>query len=46
MEEHVCGTCKWHHCDKFTDWVCTNPDSDYYTDWTEYKETCDEWEGR
>ena len=46
MKEECCGTCNYHKNYTGTDdgWVCVNPDSDYYTDWTEYNDRCDEWE--
>ena len=43
--EEVCGTCKWHKNDN-GGWICTNPDSEYYSDWTEYGEQCEEWEDK
>lgn len=42
-ERMVCGTCKYHETDG-CDFICNNPESDYYSDWTEYDDTCDEWE--
>jgi len=45
-ENQICGTCKWHRTDDDGDWYCTNPDSDYYTEWTGYKDVCEEWEKR
>ncbi len=45
-EEQCCGTCKWHQNEKTVGWACANPDSEYYADWTEYGDTCEEWEGR
>ena len=27
-------------------WVCSNPESDYYTDYTDYTDTCEEWSER
>lgn len=42
-----CGTCKWHFHEKINEgWVCTNADSDYVTDWTDYDFCCDEYEKR
>ena len=46
MIEHICGTCKWHHKDQFGDWHCVNSDSEWCTEWTEYTDTCEEWEGK
>jgi len=47
-KEECCGTCRYHKPDGTfpDDWVCTNPDSDNYSEWTEYEDTCDEWESR
>ena len=44
-DKQVCGTCYWHKRDG-GDWVCTNGNSDNCADWTEYSDSCDEWEGR
>ena len=42
-----CGTCKWHvHEDTDDGWVCCNADSDYVTEWTEYDDWCNQWQGR
>lgn len=42
----MCGECKHHKYDKESDgsWVCTNDRSEYFADWTEYTDRCDEWE--
>lgn len=46
-KEKCCGTCKWHQHESVDDgWVCVNSDSEYCTDWTDYEDGCDEWEGR
>lgn len=39
-----CGTCKYHK--KEDDWVCDNPDSDCYADYTEYSDFCENFEKR
>lgn len=45
MREEICGTCKWHQLeDEESGYVCTNPDSDNRADWTEYEDSCEEWE--
>ena len=45
MNEHICGTCRWHRFDDgFRDWACTNDDSDYCADFTDYAFQCDEYE--
>ena len=43
----ICGECKWHAYDDFgRAWVCTNDSSDYVADFTDYTDTCEEWEQR
>lgn len=44
----ICGTCKWCRQDDFfnDDWICVNADSEYCTDYTDYTNTCEEWEQR
>ena len=43
----VCGTCYWHEHEAMTDgWICINNKSDHCTDWTNYDDTCDEWEAK
>lgn len=45
--ERCCGTCQYHEHERIDDeWVCTNPDSYYCTDWTEYKDSCSFWEDK
>lgn len=50
MEENMercCGTCKWHqYDDSGDDLVCANTGSEYWTDYTDYEDVCEEWEGR
>ena len=42
-----CVTCKWHKFENISDgFVCVNSDSDYCADWTEYGDSCEEWEKR
>lgn len=46
-----CGKCKWHECteprkDIDSEWVCSNPDSDYYADITHYTDKCIDFEER
>lgn len=41
-----CGKCKYHECtepknDIDAEWVCSNPNSDYYADITHYTDYCD-----
>ena len=52
MCEKCCGTCRYnmYATEGFTDetidfnWSCTNPRSEFYTDYVEYEHTCDDWE--
>lgn len=44
--EKCCGTCKYHQNCAKSEWVCVNPDSGNYTDYTDYHDTCGAWEGR
>ena len=47
MKKEICGECKWHKYEEIDrGYVCTNDKSDYCTDWTEYNDTCEEWEQR
>lgn len=47
METKCCGTCKWNRCvNEDGEWACTNINSEFYTDWTEFSAGCEEWEGR
>lgn len=47
MKQEICGTCKWHEHENISDgWVCVNSDSEYCADYTEYNDTCEEWEER
>lgn len=40
-----CGNCKHHYHEDIDDgWVCVNPRSRFCADWTEYEDTCEEWE--
>lgn len=43
--EEIFGTCKWHK-NIYFGWICTNPDSEYCSDWTKYGDQCEEWEER
>lgn len=44
--EQCCGTCKWHYAEDINEgFVCTNIESKYCADWTEYQDCCEEWEG-
>lgn len=45
--ERCCGTCKWHWYENIDEgFVCTNIDSEYCTDWTDYADSCEDWEGK
>lgn len=47
MDEKCCGTCKYHGFENLSDgWVCVNDRSEYCADWTEYSDSCEEWEKR
>ena len=41
----VCGECKYHTFENIdSGYVCTNPDSEYIADWTEYNDSCENFE--
>ena len=47
MGEKICGECKYHQYEEIDrGFVCTNPDSPYATEWTEYEDWCSEFEQR
>lgn len=47
IDEKCCGTCKYHYHKNIGDgWECVNDRSEYFADWTEHSDSCDEWEGR
>lgn len=47
LDDKCCGTCKYHYHKNIGDgWECVNDRSEYFADWTEYSDSCDEWEGR
>ena len=38
----ICGECRWHIKGwGKDDWICGNDASDYYTDQTDYTDTCE-----
>ena len=42
-----CGTCKCHcYANLDGDWICENEESENYMCWTDYEDSCDEWEER
>jgi len=46
-KDRICGKCKWHQHEDIDDgWVCVNDRSEYCTDWTEYTDSCNEFEER
>ena len=46
-EREICGTCKFHIVEECTGcWECVNPESDYCTDYTEYTDSCMDYERR
>lgn len=47
IDDKCCGTCKYHYHKNICDgWECVNDRSEYFADWTDYSDSCDEWEGR
>lgn len=45
--DKCCGTCKYHLFEKVSfGFVCVNGDSEYCADWTDYNDSCEEWEER
>lgn len=45
-DDKCCGTCKYHYHKNIDDgWECVNDRSEYFADWTGYKDSCEEWEG-
>lgn len=45
-DKECCGVCKYHKRNNEYGWHCTNELSLYYTDQTEYKDVCDDFEKR
>lgn len=42
VKQEQCLDCKWHRHEHYSDgWVCTNSESDYYTDWTPADFSCE-----
>ena len=44
-QRDVCGECK-HHKHDGTDWICSTWRSEFYMDYTDYGDTCEEFERR
>ena len=40
-----CGECKYHQF-RDGDWTCTNEDSEFYGEYTDYNDECEEFEER
>ena len=50
-ERRICGECRYHTPQRASDgrikdYWCENIDSDYCAMFTDYDDTCDEWEER
>ena len=43
--ENICGTCRFHRKEN-GEWTCANKNSEYYSDYTEYGDSCEEHEER
>lgn len=56
MSEHICGECRYHKGEYITNafngrrecrgFKCDNEDSEYFTEYTDYTDTCEEWSER
>lgn len=48
MDDKCCGTCKYKYPIRKDSCynMCFNDKSEYYADWIEYNDFCDEWKGR
>ena len=45
--DKCCGTCAYHRYDELTDdWVRSNDMSENYADYTDYNDSCIDWEER
>lgn len=43
--KEICGNCKYHTFESVdSGYVCANPDSEYCADWTEYNDSCEDFE--
>jgi hypothetical protein len=45
FDDICCGKCKYHKNDD-GGWICSNENSEYYTDYTAYNDCCSEAEER
>lgn len=43
MKEEVCGTCKYPKREG-EEWVCDNPDGEYFSDYVGYDDHCPDYE--
>lgn len=43
---NYCRMCKYHRSAEKDEWICTNPDSEYFAEYTEHADWCEEWEER
>ena len=51
MDEEICRKCKYYKPDNpyggdINEWYCANENSSNYTDYTEWEDSCDNWEAR
>lgn len=51
MDEEICRKCKYYKPDNpyggdIHEWYCANENSSNYTDYTEWEDSCDNWEAR
>ena len=44
-KEEICGKCIYHRKED-EEWICNNPDSECYGCYTEYNDTCTNYEER
>ena len=45
IDDKCCGTCKYHGFENLSDgFSCVNEQSEYFEDFTEYNDSCEEWE--
>lgn len=48
-QKECCGLCQYHKPEGNIfppDWICTNPESENYSDYTEYSDKCEQFEER
>lgn len=47
MKDNCCGICEYHvFSQEDGDYICVNPNSEYYSDFTNYESCCEEYEER